>query len=143
MAIRSRTSRIEHVLERAGLATAGASCGLFVAAFVVKEGIPALMSLGFVFAMMIGGAIGFYLGIDLPPRDNQPAPASGAEQSIDRVELLSALGTFVAPIAALFAVINIILDFEPRPVWVALLAVGWLVGVVMQIIAGLTARFGR
>ncbi len=143
MAIRSRTSRIEHVLERAGLATAGASCGLFVAAFVVKEGIPALMSLGFVFAMMIGGAVGFYLGIDLPPGDDQLPPNSEAAQPIDRVELLSAVGTFLAPVAALFAVINIILDFEPRPVWVVLIAICWILGVAMQIIAGLIARFGR
>jgi len=143
MALRSRTSRVEHVLERAGLATAGASCGLFVAAFVVKEGVPALMSLGFVFAMMIGGAIGFYLGIDLPPREDQPAAASGAEQPVDRVELLSALGTFLGPVAALFAVINIILDIEPRAIWVALIGIAWLLGVAMQIIAGLTARLGR
>lgn len=143
MATRSRTSRIEHMLERAGLATAGASCGLFVAAFVVKEGIPALMSLGFVFVMMIGGAIGFYLGIDLPPRDDQPAPGSEVAQPIDRVELLSALGTFIAPVAALFAVINIILDFEPKPAWVVLIGIGWVLGVAMQIVAGLIARFGR
>ncbi|MDR3465520.1 MAG: hypothetical protein P4M07_06220 [Xanthobacteraceae bacterium] len=139
MAISSRSSRIEHLLERAGLATAGASCGLFVAAFVVKEGVPALMSLGFVFAMMVGGAIGFYLGIDLPPRETQ----AGAPPVTDRVELLSAVGTFLAPVAALIAVIDIILDIEPRPVWVVMIAIGWLVGVVMQIIAGWTARFGR
>jgi hypothetical protein len=143
MAIASRTSRIEHVLERAGLATAGASCGLFVAAFVVKEGIPALMSLGFVFAMMIGGAIGFYLGIDLPPREVQLAPADGAEPRTDRVELFSALGTFLGPVAALFAVVNIILDTDPRPVWVALIGIAWLAGVAMQIIAGVIARVSR
>lgn len=141
MTIRSRSSRIEHLLERAGLATAGASCGLFVAAFVVKEGVPALMSLGFVFAMMVGGAIGFYLGIDLPPREPDAAqPAGGIS---DRVELLSAVGTFLAPVAALIAVIDIILDIEPRAASVAVIAIAWLIGVVMQIIAGWTARFGR
>jgi hypothetical protein len=140
MAIRSRTSRLAHVLERAGLATAGASCGLFVAAHLVKEGNPALMSLGFVFAMMIGGAVGFYLGIDLPPRD--PEVAAGSSR-VDPVELLSAIGTFLAPVAALVAVVNIILDIDPRPGSALVLALAWLLGVVMQIIAGLTARFTR
>lgn len=142
MAIRSRASRVEHVLERAGLATAGASCGLFVAAYVVKEGVPALMSLGFVFAMMIAGAIGFYLGIDLPPRE-APDPAGNSGPVTARVELLSAVGTFIAPIAALLAVIDIILDIDPHPLGVTLLAIGWVAGVAMQIVAGLAARLGR
>ena len=139
MAIRSRTSRLAHILERAGLATAGATCGLFVAAHLVKEGNPALMSLGFVFAMMIGGAIGFYLGIDLPPRDEAAAGAG----RVDPVEMLSAVGTFLAPVVALVAVANIILDIDPRPGSALVLALGWLLGVAMQIIAGLTARFTR
>jgi hypothetical protein len=143
MAIRSRTSRLAHVLERAGLATAGASCGLFVAAHLVKEGIPELMSIGFVFAMMIGGAVGFYLGIDLPPRDPLPGVAATDPVPIDPVEVLSALGTFLAPVAALVAVANIILDIDSRPSVALTLALCWLAGVVMQLIAGITARFGR
>lgn len=142
MAIRSRASRVEHVLERAGLATAGASCGLFVAAFTAKEGIPALMSLGFVFAMMIAGAVGFYLGIDLPPREASD-PSGNTEPVTARVEMLSAVGTFIGPIAALLAVINIILDLDPHPLGVGVIAIGWVAGVAMQIIAGLAARLGR
>jgi hypothetical protein len=143
MAIRSRTSRLAHVLERAGLAAAGASCGLFVAAHLVKEGIPALMSIGFVFAMMIGGAVGFYLGIDLPPRDPPAGAIAEGARATDPVDVLSALGTFLAPVAALVAVANIILDIDPRPSVALTLALCWLAGVVMQLIAGITARFGR
>ena len=140
MPIRSRTSRLAHILERAGLAAAGASCGLFVAAHLVKEGSSLLMSGGFVLAMMVAGAVGFYLGIDLPPRESEPAqPAAGV--AADPVELLSAVGTFLAPLAALVSVMRIVLDIDPRPAIATTIAVGWLAGVIMQIIAGITARF--
>jgi hypothetical protein len=140
MPIRSRTSRLEHILERAGLAAAGASCGLFVAAHLVKEGTPLLMSGAFVLAMMVAGAVGFYLGIDLPPRESEPAQTA-AGSATDLVELLSAVGTFLAPVAALVSVLRIVLDIDPRPAIATIIAVGWLAGVAMQIIAGITARF--
>ena len=57
--------------------------------------------------------------------------------------MLSAVGTFLAPVVALVAVANIILDIDPRPGSALVLALGWLLGVAMQIIAGLTARFTR
>jgi hypothetical protein len=55
------------VLERTGLALTGASCGLFVAAHVGRANIDLIGSAVAVLAMMIYGAAGFYLGIDLPP----------------------------------------------------------------------------
>src|SRR3954447_2713555 len=66
MTMRTRVSRFAHVLERTGLAMAGAACGLFVAAHVGSS-IAIFTSLGFIFVMMIAGAVGFYLGIDTPP----------------------------------------------------------------------------
>ncbi len=66
MVVRSRTSRIAHVLERVGLAMMGASGGLFVAVLLAKVGIEVLTFPVGTFAIMIYGAIGFYLGIDLP-----------------------------------------------------------------------------
>ncbi len=63
---RSTISRSAHVLERIGLALTGASCGLFVAAHVGRADIDLLGSASAVFVMMIYGAAGFYLGIDLP-----------------------------------------------------------------------------
>ena len=61
-----RARKAAHVLERIGLAMAGAACGLFVAVHVGSS-IAALTSQVFLVVMMMGGAIGFYLGIDTPP----------------------------------------------------------------------------
>jgi hypothetical protein len=64
---RSTISRWAHILERSGLALTGASCGLFVAAHVGRADIDLIGSAAAVLAMMIYGAAGFCLGIDLPP----------------------------------------------------------------------------
>ena len=63
--MRSRVRKFAHVLERVGLAMAGAASGLFVGAHVGTT-FSALTSEGFLLLMMLGGAIGFYLGIDAP-----------------------------------------------------------------------------
>jgi len=126
---------IAHLLERLGLAMAGASCGLFVAAYLAKSGIHTLMSIGFVLAMMVAGAAGFYLGIDLPGRVREAAQPVAA-----RVEIMSALGTFLAPIAAVICVIAIVLDIDPRAPVAVLLGLCWLAGVALQIFAGISAR---
>jgi hypothetical protein len=135
MAVPSRPNRVAHLLERVGLATAGASCGLFVAAYLAKSGIHGLMSIGFVLAMMVAGAVGFYLGIDMPGRAREAGlPVAG------RVEIMSALGTFIAPVAALICVVAIVLDIDPRTPAVVLLGLCWLAGVVLQVVAGISAR---
>ncbi|MFX8024233.1 hypothetical protein ABTK62_20520, partial [Acinetobacter baumannii] len=64
--MRSRVRKFAHVLERFGLALAGAASGLFVAIHVGSS-VSALTSQAFLLIMMLGGAIGFYLGIDTPP----------------------------------------------------------------------------
>jgi hypothetical protein len=63
--MRSRARKSAHVLEHIGLAMAGAASGLFVAAHVGSS-IAVFASQGFIVMMMIGGAVGFYLGIDTP-----------------------------------------------------------------------------
>src|SRR5205085_12533004 len=65
--MRTRVRRFAHVLERLGLAMAGAASGLFVAAHVGSS-IAAFTSQAFILVMMIAGAVGFYLGIDTPPQ---------------------------------------------------------------------------
>ena len=65
MTMRTRVRKFAHFLERIGLAMAGAASGLFVAAHTGSS-ISALTSQAFLLAMMIGGAVGFYLGIDTP-----------------------------------------------------------------------------
>src|SRR5450755_3935254 len=138
-----RARRAAHVLERIGLALAGAACGLFVATHVGSS-IAALTSEGFLVVMMIGGAIGFYLGIDTPPLafhgpDGEPSKG-GSGGKIDTAEFLSAAGTFLATLTAFVSVIVIVLREDPHIYWTMMIMLGWVVGVLMQIIAGAIAR---
>jgi hypothetical protein len=116
---RSTISRSAHVLERMGLALTGAACALFVAAHVGRADIDLIGSAVAVLAIMLYGAAGFYLGIDLPPvpRDHyMHLPLRhGLGSSWDTVELLSAAGTFLAAVAAVVSVSSIILDEIARP----------------------------
>jgi hypothetical protein len=140
---RSALSRGAHVLERTGLALTGASCGLFVAAHVGRADIDLVGSTAAVLAMMLYGAAGFYLGIDLPP-----APPDHHRLHLrqrlgsraDAVELLSAAGTFLAAIAAVISVFSIVLDETARSVIALLISFSWATGATMQIIAGIIAR---
>jgi hypothetical protein len=141
--MRSRVRRFAHVLERIGLALAGASCGLFVAAHVGSS-IAALTSEGFIVIMMLGGAFGFYLGIDTPPLpfhgpDSEPSKG-GSSGRIDTAEFLGAVGTFLATLTAFVSVSVIVFREDPHIFWTMLIMAGWVVGVTMQIIAGAIAR---
>jgi hypothetical protein len=125
---------------------AGAASGLFVAA-LVGSSFALLTSQAFLLVMMIGGAVGFYLGIDTPPLPFHPtsSPPSngGTAAKIDSAELLSAAGTFLATFSAFASVGVIVLRENPRIAWIALILTGWIVGVAMQIIAGTIARTRR
>lgn len=147
---RSRTSKCAHVIERLGLAMAGASCGLFVAAHLASARIEAFGSIALVFALMILGAIGFYVGIDVPPhRTGRAAIAQAANLAgdapppTDPVELLSSAGTFLAAIAALTSVYVIVFDADVPVFWSLALAFCWLLGAMLQIAAGTSARMSR
>ncbi len=110
--MRFRVRKSAHVLERIGLAMAGAACGLFVAAHVGSS-VGALTSQGFLLVMMIVGAIGFYLGIDTPQLEFH----GDDDPKIDAAEFLSAAGTFCATLTAFFSVGIIILRSEPHIAW--------------------------
>ena len=139
---RSTLSRSAHVIARIGLALTGAACGMFVAE--VSARIDLIGSVEAVLAMMLYGAAGFYLGIDLPPvpRDHyMHLPLRhGLGSSWDTVELLSAAGTFLAAVAAVVSVSSIILDETARPSTALLISFGWTAGATMQIAAGIIAR---
>jgi hypothetical protein len=141
--MRSRVRKFAHVLERIGLAMAGAASGLFVAAHVGSS-IAAFTSQGFIVIMMIAGAVGFYLGIDTPalafhgPTGEPSKARSGGK--IDAAELLSAVGTFLAALTAFASVSLIVLREDPHIYWTMAIMLGWVVGVMMQIIAGAIAR---
>jgi hypothetical protein len=100
--------------------------------------------------LTILGAIGFYLGIDVPPHRSGKASIARAEYlagqhppPADPVELLSSAGTFLAALAALVSVYIIVFDSEPATHWTLALAFCWLFGAVLQIAAGISARIQR
>lgn len=119
---------------------AGAASGLFVAA-LVGSSISAFTSQGFLLLMMIGGAIGFYLGIDTPPLPFHPLDDHAHDGSIDAAEFLSAVGTFLAALVAFASVVLIVLRIEPHIGWTSAIMVGWVFGIAMQIVAGTIARW--
>jgi hypothetical protein len=141
---RSTISRWAHALERIGLALTGASCGLFVAAHVGRASIDLIGSAAAVLAMMLYGAAGFYLGIDLPPappdhRMHLPM-RRGLGSRMNAVELLGAAGTFLAAVAAVVSVLSIVLDETAHVGTAVLISLAWGIGATMQIAAGIVAR---
>jgi len=148
-AFRSRTSKCAHVIERFGLSMAGASCGLFVAVQVSNAHIETLSSVGMSLTLMMLGAVGFYLGIDVPPHRSarlhltRTASADEDPPATDPVELLSSAGTFLAATVAFVSVYAIVTDAEISTTALSLLALGWLLGVTIQIAAGTTARLRK
>ncbi|MFZ2155174.1 MAG: hypothetical protein WAV72_03490 [Bradyrhizobium sp.] len=143
--MRIRVRKYAHVLERTGLAMAGAAAGLFVAAHVGSS-IAALTTQGFLVVMMIAGAVGFYLGIDTPPlpfHEPHAEPPNGSGGKIDTAEFLSAVGTFLAALTAFVSVGVIVLRENPRMFWTITIMAGWVIGVAMQIVAGAIARMRR
>ena len=132
--MRFRVRKTAHVLERIGLAMAGAACGLFVGAYV-GSAIASLTTQGFLLLMMLLGAVGFYLGIDTPQ-----VPFDEAHSQIDAAELLSSAGTLCATLAALASVAVIVLRLEADEALSWLVLLGWIAGVAMQIVAGAKAR---
>ena len=140
MTMQTRVRNLAHILERIGLAMAGAASGLFVGAHTGST-IPALTSQAFLLFMMVGGATGFYLGIDTPQLAFHPPNGKGHPITrIDAAELLTAVGTFCAALTAFASVGVIILREEPHIVWTVLILIGWVLGISMQIVAGAIAR---
>jgi hypothetical protein len=141
--MRLRMRKSAHTLERLGLAMAGAASGLFVAA-LVGTSVAALTTQAFLLLMMIGGAVGFYLGIDTPPLPSDPVEADdGSGGKIDTAEFLSAVGTFLAAGSAFASVGVIVLRHDPHIGWTWMIMAGWITGITMQIVAGAIARIRR
>jgi hypothetical protein len=138
--MRFRVRKFAHVLERCGLALAGAACGVFVGAHVGSS-VPWLTTQGFLVLMMLSGGFGFYLGIDTPPLPFHPhEEGTPAEKKIDAAEFLSAFGTVLATLTAFVSVVLIIMREQPHIFWTWAIMAGWVIGVVMQIVSGAIAR---
>jgi hypothetical protein len=125
-------SRVAHVVERTGLAMSGAMCGTFVAALQTSANAELFDPAGFIVSMVLLGAIAFYLGIDIPRLRMRPR--------VDLVEFWSATGTFLAAVAALISVYAFVFDQIPRRAWDFTIVSWWMLGVAMQIGAGLVGR---
>lgn len=141
---RSFISKAAHVFERSGLAMAGASCGLFVAANMIRANIE-MGSGAMALLMTLYGGIGFYLGIDLPPplQDPDKPPPVEHVAKTDLMELLSAAGTFLAAFMAVLSVYLIVVDERLGSALVMLIALTWAIGTTMQGAAGVIARVRR
>ncbi len=140
---RTRTSKAAHIIERIGLAMAGGSCGLFVAAHMASSRVEAFGSVALVFGLMILGAVGFYLGIDIPPHSLRTTAGHTAENSRSapiRWNCSVPSARFSPPLAAFLSVYIIVFDANPSTRSTIILGVCWLVGGIMQIVAGITAR---
>jgi hypothetical protein len=142
-----RTTEFAHVIERIGLSMLGALCGLFVSALIVKANVQAIDSLEGLFATMLYGAIGFYLGIDFPSPPPRAIEATslkvGIRSKANPLKLIGALGTLLAAMTAMVSVCLIILDSDPYRSCIVIIGGSWLFGVTMQLVAGSMARVRR
>ena len=93
---------------------------------------------GAIAAIMLYGAAGFCLGIDIPlaPERLRELPLRRLGSKTDAVELLSAAGIFLTVIA----VFSIILDEIAHSRIATTVLPGWIAGASMQIAAGIIAR---
>jgi hypothetical protein len=130
--------QIVQVTGRLGLSMAGAMCGTFVAAQLTMINAELFDSAGFIALMVLVGILGFYLGIDLPRL--RASLIEPDRQEIDSIELLSKIGTFLAAIAALISVYAFVFDEPLRRSFEYMVASWWMIGVVLQIGAGLIGR---
>jgi hypothetical protein len=132
------------IVERIGLGIMGGLCGLFVAALVAKANIEEFNSLGVLFSALLYGSIGFYLGTSIPATSSNVTRAFFAtDLRMNPIALASANGTLLAALAALIAVAMIVFDEIPPVIWSVGIGFGWMIGVLLQIAAGTTARLGR
>jgi hypothetical protein len=131
--------QIVQVTGRLGLSMAGAMCGTFVAAQLTMTNGELFDSAGVIAFMVLVGILGFYLGIDLP-RLRTSLTEPQLERQIDSIELLSKIGTFLAAIAALISVYAFVFDETLRRSFEYMVASWWIIGVILQIGAGLIGR---
>ena len=130
------------VMERIGLAIMGALCGLFVAAMVARADIEEINSLGALLSAVLYGSLGFYLGTNIPLLSSSRT-VSNTGSGPKTIALASAIGTFVAAVAALVSVHMIIFDDSPPAIWNVGIGFGWALGVLLQLAAGTAARLGQ
>ena len=61
----------------------------------------------------------------------------------ESIALASAIGTFLAAVAALMSVYVIVFDEDPPVIWNIGIGLWWMLGVLLQLAAGTAARLGQ
>jgi hypothetical protein len=88
------------------------------------------------------GSLGFYLGTNIPSLSSS-GTFSNTGSGPKTIALASAIGTFVAAVAALVSVYMIIFDETLPAMWNVGIGSGWALGVLLQLAAGTAARLGQ
>jgi hypothetical protein len=126
--------RLAHVVARLGLAMTGAVGATFVAALLMRAELPWFDTVEFTILLIVLGMIGAYLGIEIP---RWPHLQPGTAHRSPVIGLASATGTFLAAGAGLLALYAFAFDETSDPTGNLLFGITWMVGVCMQIGAGL------
>ncbi|WFU82073.1 hypothetical protein QA645_04770 [Bradyrhizobium sp. CIAT3101] len=129
--------RLAHVVARLGLAMTGAVGATFVAALLMRAELPGFDTVEFTVLLIVLGMIGAYLGIDIP---RWPQLRPGPAHRSPAIGLASATGTFLAAGAGLLALFAFVFDETSDPAGNLLFGATWMLGVCMQIGAGLAGR---
>jgi phage-related protein len=140
---RSVLVKLAHILERIGLAMVGGAGGLYVAVGLMRTESELFRNEWMVLLMMLYGAFGFYVGIDLPSRFAQTAKFTRPGEwsfGTDAAPMASAAGTFLAAIAVFLSVGIIVLDHTMRDGFSVLVGCCWAIGTSFQIAAGAIGR---
>jgi hypothetical protein len=138
---RSVIIKVAHILERIGLAMVGGAGGLYVAVGLMR--MENELNEWMVLLMMLYGAFGFYVGIDLPSRLAQTVKFTRPGEwsfGTDAAVIASAAGTFMAAIAVFLSVGIIALDESVRDGFRVLVGCCWAIGTSFQIAAGAIGR---
>lgn len=140
---RSVVIEVAHIFERTGLAMVGGAGGLYVAVGLMRMETELFRNGWMVLLMVLYGAFGFYVGIDLPSR---VAHTVGAQRpgewsfGADAAALASAAGTFFAALAVFLSVSMIILDETVGDGFRVLVGCCWAAGTSFQIAASAIGR---
>ena len=129
--------RLTQIVARLGLALTGAVGATFVAALLMRAELPWFDTVEFTLLLIGLGMIGAYLGIDLP---RWPQLQAEPVHRSPLIGLASATGTFLAAGAGLLALYAFVLDETSDAAGNLLFGVTWMLGVCLQIGAGLAGR---
>lgn len=124
----------------------GGAGGLYVALGLMRMQTELFQNAWIVLLIVLYGAFGFYVGIDLPSRAAHTVGFQRSEEwsfGADATALASAAGTFFAALAFFLSVGMIVLDETVGDGFRALVGCCWAVGTSLQIAAGAIGRSTR